>query len=175
MKVKSNWLKKLHLYWLSKLEKTYSDRYYKSIEDLPVLNWWKLHEENDFKWLLKDSNKKITKHSIKIFKSIKSEFVEEFGIDRKYEEYLKKVWKLELIKIDIALSGDKSKKIFADILELEIEDLLNEQETKVHNHGVMHIEKFMGFKLNVKSTTVNEFYSYVKEIEKQLKQQKDNG
>jgi hypothetical protein len=156
---------------LSNYEKRCSNRYYKSIEDLPVYNWWKLHEENDFKYLLRDSNKKVNKYSINIFKSIKDEFVNEFGIDRRYEQYLDKVWKLEMYNIKMALTGDKSDKIFADILEFEIEDLLNEQETKVHNHGVMHIEKYMGFRLDIKTTTVNEFYGYVKEIEKQVKKQ----
>jgi hypothetical protein len=156
---------------LSNYEKRCSNRYYKSIEDLPVYNWWKLHEENDFKYLLRDSNKKVNRYAINIFKSIKDEFVNEFGIDRRYEQYLDKVWKLEMYNIKMALTGDKSDKIFADNLEFEIEDLLNEQETKVHNHGVMHIEKYMGFRLDIKTTTVNEFYGYVKEIEKQVKKQ----
>lgn len=156
---------------MSNYEKRCSNRYYKSIEDLPVYNWWKLHEENDFKYLLKDSNKKVNRYAINIFKSIKDEFVNTFGIDRRYEQYLDKVWKLEMYNIKMALTGDKSDKIFADNLEFEIEDLLNEQETKVHNHGVMHIEKYMGFRLDIKTTTVNEFYGYVKEIEKQVKKQ----
>jgi len=85
------------------------------------------------------------------------------------------VWKLELKNIEIAITGDRSKKIFADILEIQIEDLLNEKEVEVHNHGLMHIEKFMGFRLDVKTTTVFEFYSYVKDIEKQLKHTQNNG
>lgn len=166
--------KKLRLYWLKRLEAKYSNRYYKSIEDLPVLNWWKLHEESDFTWLLKNKNKKVNKYAQKVFKSIKSEFINTFGIDSKYEQYLNKIWKLEAINIDIALSGDRSKKLFANKLELEIEDLLSEQEIKVHNHGIMHVEKFMGFKLDKKTTTVSDFYGYVKEIEKQIKHAKDN-
>lgn len=175
MKANKNLLKRFYHFWLKKLEVKLSDRYYKSIEELPVLNWWKLHEENDFKWLLKNSNKKVNRYALNIFKSVKSEFIDTFGIDKKYEDYLNKVWKLEIKKIDIALTGDKSQKIFADILELEIEDLLNTQEIEVHNHGVMHVEKYMGFKLNTKETTVNEFYSYIKEIEKQLKHAQTNG
>jgi hypothetical protein len=169
MKVRLNWLKKLRHYLSKRLENKLSNRYYKSIEELPVLNWWKLHEENDFKWLLKEPNKKVNRYARKIFKAVKSEFINTFGVDRKYEQYLNKVWELELIKINIALSGDRSKEIFADILQVEIEDLLNEKELDIHNNGVVQIEKYMGFKLNTKETTTYEFYSYVKEIEKQLK------
>ena len=169
-----NWLKKLHLYWLKKLEKRFSNRYYKDIEELPVLNWWKIHETDDLKWLVKNG-KKANIFANKRFKSIKNEFINTFGIDRKYESYLDKVWKLELLNIDIALTGDRSKEMFANIIKVEIEDLLNEEEIKVHNNGVMHVEKFMGFKLDTKTTTVYEFYSYVKEIEKQLKYAKENG
>jgi hypothetical protein len=164
-KALKNWQKKL----LSHLQKKLESRYYDSIETMPVLNWWKIHEENDFKWLLSNEKKKVNRYAQNVFKRVKSEFINEFGIDRKFEQYLDKVWKLELLNIDMALTGDRSKKIFADILELEINDLLNEEEIKVHNHGVIHIEKYMGFKLDVKKTTVYEFYSYVKEIEKQIK------
>ena len=154
---------------LKKLENRYLARYYKSIEDIPVYNWWKLHEENDFKYLLKDSKNKTNNRAEKVVKSIKDEFINTFGVDKKYEEYLNLVWKLEVKKIEIAITGDRSKKIFADMLEIDIEDLLNEKEVEVHNHGLMHIEKYMGFRLDVKTTTVFEFYSYVKDIEKQLK------
>lgn len=142
---------------------------------MPILNWWKLHETSDFKWLLKDDNKKVNRYAEKVAKRVRNEFINVFGLDERYKQYLKKVCKLELYYIDMAITGDRSKKIFADVLELELKDLLTEEEKNVvYNHGVMHIERFMGFKLDVKTTTVYEFYSYVKEIEKQaqyIKQQ----
>lgn len=174
MKVKRNWLKRLYHYWLKSLEYRLSNRYYDGLEDLPVLNWWKLHETEDLKWLVKNG-KKTNLFAVKRFKKIKSDFIDEFGIDKRFSKYLDKIWELELIKIDIAITGDRSQTIFANMLEVEIEDLLNEKEIKVHNHGVMHVEKFVGFKLNTKETTVYEFYSYIKEIEKQLKHAKENG
>jgi hypothetical protein len=133
-----------------------------------------MHEEDDFSWLLKEG-KKVNKYALRCFKKVKAEFIETFGIDKRYEKYLDKVYKLELLRIDMALTGDKSKKIFADILELELEDLLNTDEIKVHNHGIVHVEKYVGFKLNPRITSTYDFYGYVQELEKQVKHAKSNG
>lgn len=163
--------KKFCLLWQQKLK----SRYYNSIEELPVLNWWKLHEEDNLNWLLKNPNKKVNIYAAGILKKVKGEFIDVFGIDEKYKTYLDKIRELELIEINIALGGAKSLKNKANMLEIDLEDLLNKEEIQVHNHGVMHIEKYMGFKLDIKSTTVYEFYSYVKEIEKQIKITQSNG
>lgn len=159
---------------MKKLENSLSDRYYKGLEDLPVLNWWKLHEENDFKWLIRNEKKPNIFAKVR-FKKIKHDFINTFGVDDRYANYLDKLCEIEMLKIDIALNGDRTKEMFVKIAEFELEDMLNEKEAEVYNHGIIHIEKYMGFKLDTNTTTVYEFYSYVKEIEKQLKHVKSNG
>lgn len=152
------------------LEERRSNRYYKSIEDLPVLNWWKLHETKDFIWLLCDKNKKVNKGANKIFKSIKNQFIDEFGIDKKYETYLDMIVKKTLLEIDMVKSKDKSKKIFIDILELEIEDLLTDEEKVVINDkGFSLVSKYIGGSIKIKEVTVWEFYHHIKAIERQVK------
>lgn len=158
---------------LSKLEKSCSNRYFKNLEELPVYNWWKVHDTKDLEWITR-GNKRPKRFAKKRLKKLDNEFIDTFGVNKKYENYLDKLCKLEEIKIDIVLSGDKSKQIFADILELEIGDILKESEGKSHNHGVMGVEKYIGFKLNTRKISTYEFYSYVKEIEKQLIHSKRN-
>lgn len=151
------------------LERRFSSRYYHSINDLPVFNWWKIHEENDFKYLLKNPNKKVNKYAEKVFKSIKSEFINEFGIDRKYEQYIDKVIELTLLNIKIVKGKDKSKKIFADMLELEIKDLLTQEEKIVSkDKGFSAVSKYLGTSIKIKEITIYEFYSHIEAIKRHI-------
>lgn len=135
-----------------------------------MLNWWKLHETNDFKWLLKNEKKKVNRYAQKVFNRIREEFINEFGIDKKYEEYLNKIVKLTLLKIDICLNKNKSKKIFADLLELELEDMLSESEKKIFNdNGFSAVSKYLGTSIKIKEISVYEFYSHIKAIERHAK------
>lgn len=156
---------------LIKLERRYSNRYYKSIEELPVFNWWKLKETKDFKYLLSDSNKKVNRYAVRTFKAIDSEFINVFGVDKRFELYLDKVVKLTLIKSEIARTKDKSKKIFADVLELEIEDMLTKQEVDSFNDkGFSAVSKYLGSSINTKEVTVYDFYSHIEAIKREIKQ-----
>jgi transcriptional regulator CtsR len=164
-----NWLKRLYRYLLNRLERRYSNRYYKSIEDLPVYNWWKIHEENDFKWLLSNPNKKVNRYADKIFKSIKSQFVDEFGIDKRYAKYLDALVKKTLLEIKMVKTKDKSSKIFIDLLETEIIDFLTEDEKKsVSDKGFSIVSKYVGGSIKIKEITVWEFYHHIKAIERQV-------
>lgn len=155
-------------------KKKLQNRYYNDVYELPVLNWWKLHETNDFKWLLKDKNKKVNKYAENKFKAVRSEFIALFGIDKKYEDYLNKLIKLTLLEIDICLNKDKSKKIFADLLELELKDMLNEEEKDAFNdNGFSAVSKFVGGNIKISEISVYEFYSHIKAIERHIKYLKD--
>jgi hypothetical protein len=111
--------------------------------------------------------------AVKLFKKCAKEFYDEFGLDDKFKDYLKKSIELELLNIQVA-KGDKSQQIFADIAKIELEEMTLEMQKKVYNHGVMHVEKYMGFRLDTKTISTYEFYAYVKQIEEDVKQMKNN-
>jgi len=164
-----NLLKRFYQYLSRKLENKSLDRYYTSIEEMPVHNWWKLHEKNDFKQLLKNRKHKLTSRKEDVLDLLQNEFIEVFGIDENYSRYLKKQIEIELLKIKIAKTGDKSHQIFIDMLEVELEDVTKREEGKNLRNNTIAIEKYMGFKLTAKEVTVYEYYSYVKALEKALK------
>ena len=69
-----NLYKKLLQYLSKRLEERSINRYYSTIEDMPVHSWWKIHESGDFKWLLKSKHYKVNdiyKYKIKIKKKWK--------------------------------------------------------------------------------------------------------
>ena len=154
---------------LKKREKPLEDKYYLSIEELPVWNWWKLHEKNDFKQLLKGSNDKIDERVVDVVKELQNEFIETFGIDENYANYLRKQIQIELLKIKILKTGDWIYENDVDILQIELEELTSKEQDKGMNTATISVEKWMGFKLDIKKISTFEYYSYIKAIEKAVK------
>lgn len=162
-------LKRFYQWYLKRLEKPLEDKYYLSIEELPVYNWWKLHERNDFNQLLKRGKDKIDDRVVKIAKDLQAEFITTFGIDENYAQYLRKQIEIELLKINQLKTGDRFNETLIEILEVELQDLTSKEEDKGYNSNNIAIEKFMGFKLDTKIVSTFEYYSYIKAIEKAVK------
>ena len=72
-------LKKFYHWLFKKQEKLLSDKYYCSIEELPVYNWWKLHEKNDFKQVLRSQKDELDDRAIELIKELQNEFISTFG------------------------------------------------------------------------------------------------
>ena len=161
--------RKFYQWLLKKLEKPLEDKYYLSIEELPVWNWWKLHEKNDFKQVLRRSKGKLDKRVVDVVKELQNEFIQTFGIDENYANYLRKQIQIELLKIKILKTGDRIYENDVDILEIELEELTSKEQDKALNSATISVEKWMGFKLDVKKISTFEYYSYIKAIEKAVK------
>lgn len=142
------------------------DKYYISIEELPVYNWWKLHEKNDFKQVLRNEKDNIDGRVVEVVKELQNEFIAIFGIDENYAAFLRKQIQIELLKIRVVKTGDRSLENQIDILEIELEELTNREEDKGLNTATIAVEKWMGFKLDTKKISTFEYYSYIKAIEK---------
>ena len=102
-------------------------------------------------------------------KDLQNEFIATFGIDENYASYLRKQIEIELLKIKMVKTKDRSLETMIDILEIELQDVTNKEQSKSLNDNTIAVEKYMGFKLSVKEVTVFEYYSYIKAIEKALK------
>ena len=146
-------------------EKKCLRNYYKSIKETPIFNWFEFQDTNDFSFLLKKG--KVNKHKFKAFRMLQNEFIEVFGFDPKALELFRKKIDLQIMKNDIALTGDKSNQMFVDMLEIEIvESSPKDDEERNYLESVIAVEQMMKFKLNLKETTVFEFYSYIKQLKK---------
>jgi flagellin-specific chaperone FliS len=166
---------------LERLERLFLKAYHRSIEDLPVWNWWNIHKEGDYKFLIKKywgvlsfitPRKLKIKLFNKVFEELQSEFIDTFGIDKNYAQYLRKKVEIELLKIKVAKTGDLSHGFMIDVITEELNMYLNKETGGNFNQGVIAIEKYMGFRLVVKLTSVFEYYSYVKSIELAIKSSK---
>lgn len=144
---------------------------YRSIEELPIYNWFKIQNTNNLGWLNKgiDSpEKEISEELIKVWDGIFSEFIDTFGIPEKLKEILELKRDIQCLQWEMLITDDGSLETFIDIKQYELE-----QKTKVEgksskiNEAKVYLEKFMGFRINEREITVKEYYEYMQVLNKE--------
>lgn len=136
--------------------------FYNSIDDIPVYNWFKCIEKSEFQYVLKEPGE-LTDQCKEAFDILYCEFIDRYGINENLAEIIRLQNKILINKIDLALTGDKGIEMFIEIDELELKNLLYTKHTK-QNSAKIAIEKYMGIRIDLKVTTVTEYYDYLEEL-----------
>lgn len=140
--------------------------YYDSIEELPLVNWWKFNETKDVKYFLKvysDVNTAKLLLLETIYGKLMDEYTKEFGINEHLLLVLEKQIDIAKLKADF-MNGN------GIITSIEVaESELTELVRGVNGMGFYEVkailEKQMGFRIDPYITTVIEYYSYIKLID----------
>lgn len=149
-------------------------RYYKSIDEMPIYNWFRLQETNDIKFVMKCKKALSKKQFAEIEKAVKdmqAEYIDVFGINDQYKNYLELIRSIRILEIERAVTGDKIKTTFIEIKKVELNNLLKQMQGGQINTVTVHAEKYMGFKLNLKELSVREFYTIIEEMKREHKTQ----
>jgi hypothetical protein len=152
--------------------------HYKSISDLPIYNWFKIHETNDLKYLLIAPSKvgfRRSKELNEAFSLIYDEFIDTFGVSDDLRKITELRRDIRILEIDMYLENDLSKETFIDIKKAEIDAIINSKEKDRLNDVKGYVEKYMGFHLDERTTTVKDYYTYIKIMSDEAKKQPKNG
>jgi hypothetical protein len=138
---------------------------YESIEDFPVYNWFKCIETKDYSCCL--MNVKQYKPTLLVkceeqFNKLYLEFIDTFGISKDLREIIELQKQILALKIELKL-GKRTAQTFLTIKELELDEKMETEKPKTNLHKVA-IEKYLGFRLNLKEVTVKEYYNYLEAI-----------
>jgi hypothetical protein len=152
--------------------------FYTSIDELPIYNWWKIHESGDMLQLIKSKGKATNAKLAEVWSRLYDEFIDTFGINEDFRQYLELKREIEILKIDLIVDGDGSIQTFIEIKEFEMSQVFNKETKTNYNEVKVYVEKYMGFRLDVKTTSTRDYYTYLKAIEKEAKKsvkQQGNG
>ncbi len=144
------------------LRKNWERRYYNHIDELPVYNWWRIHQTNDYSFLLLKPGSYGSQYLMSVlWKKLYDQYFEKFGLGENFIATLEKKKEIALLKCERWITSDKSLETFIKVAEVELEEMqsLNAGdflETKAY------IEKVLNFQINMKQTSVSEFYTYLK-------------
>lgn len=148
--------------------------HYTSIDDMPILNWRKINETNDLKWMFPNGKGVVTtenKLALSLaFEKIKNEFIDTFGVGADFKRIMQIKIEIARWKIRMALEQDSSHINFIEVLEIELNKILSEAAGKNgFSQLKAHLDRFMGFRILEKRVSIKDFYNYV-ELMKESKQ-----
>ncbi len=104
------------------------------------------------------------------FKLIYNEYLKEFGLDKRYKKYLEIQRKKALLQAQYIISGDRFKLTEIEIEDTKLKDLeIHFGDGKSIEVILMHLGMHLGYKLDIKTTTVKEYFIILNEYGKSNK------
>lgn len=157
---------RFYQFLLRKRDEFYLGKYYQSIDELPMWNWVRVYEQKDYRYLLK-KGKKVDRFADVAYLKMQDELVDQHGVGDLFLKILRMKIKISLMQADQVLSGDRTSEIKVKILEDKIKEMeVGFKDVNIFQ-TVISLEKVMGFKMDLKTLTVGEFYKYAKFVSKQ--------
>lgn len=151
--------------------------YYKSLDEMPIANWFKIQQTNDLKYLLVKTRKVSTKEVSELEKGLKklsNEYIDTFGISDEYRQILELSRDIEVLKIDFILTQDRSLLTMIEIKKDQLKAISKSNNKSDLNKLKMHVNKFMGYSVDMNKTSVKEFYTYLEGLKEEAKQRSSN-
>ena len=129
-----------------------------SIDNMPIALFDSILKTGNYSLLegVKESEKE--KQWIKVF----DEYLVEFGINEAYKKYLQLQSEAIDLYNDAYNKGQKYKATLAEVKTRQAEEALIDTKGGSFDLSVAMVSKFMGFRVDPKTTTVKEFYYYLK-------------
>jgi hypothetical protein len=141
------------------------EKYYQSIEEIPLFNWQKCLE-GDVKYVNLETKEDSSNQEA--FTKLYDEFLQKRGVNKEYKKYLDILKKKALLQCEFLITKDDFK-----LTEIEIQDakIVSLQKTSEEGLSIdktlIYLGKWLGYRLDWKIISVSEFYSILEEYEKQ--------
>ena len=182
-RIYQRFLKKLDLYLVKKLEVKFLQKQlefaeknlYKGIDDMPIFNWHYLNKNNDLSWLYISKPKGKKRHTLFLkyqLKKISDELVDVFGFTKEAKEYYQLLIDIEVLKIDLLLTKDKSIQTDIEIKEFKVSELsksVTNQRDYFFSNKIAIEEHLLKSQINLRTTTMREYYEYIFELKRRNK------
>ena len=140
---------------------------YNTIQELPLINWWRFNETKDVKYFLKKYSEVSVGKLLQlegIYTKLMDEYTQEFGINEHLLLVLEKQIDIAKLKADFML-GAAANITLIEVAELELTALVRGVKGMGFHEVKAILEKQMGFRIDPYVTTVMEYYSYIKLID----------
>lgn len=145
--------------------------YFKSIDEMPIYNWFKLQESNDLTYLLKVQRKCSRRDIFTLqtaLQDMTNEYIDTFGINEDYKKILELKRDIFIKEAQLAITGERINNTFINVLKGELKIALSKSQKSDTVDVSVHVSKYMGYRIDMKNTSVKEFYSILFHIKKEV-------
>ena len=140
----------------------YRNDWWGTIEEMPIYNWIKICETGDLKYIYKKGGRVSEKTALH-WLDLQQQYIDEFGLDEDYKKQLRIIKELTRLNCDYVLKRDRFLLNLIKIKEAEL-NTVNIQKAYGFYQIKDYVEKYKGFKVDPKKTTVIEWFYALKNM-----------
>ncbi len=155
---------------LKKYEKKYSDKCYTSVEDIPILNWWKFHETGDYSYVLKEKHvvEEIVKPILREkWDIVYDTYIARFGFAPELMAIHNQEKKIAKLKAQRMATGNRKLNTDIKVEEHILQEMRKMPQQKADFYEIKAVvEQARGIALDAKVVTAAEFFTYLALLKK---------
>ncbi len=142
---------------------------------MPLENWIKITEDGDHRYVCKDPDNVHGVDIAEAWYKINDEYIERYGLGKLYMRLLQKMKEKALLQLDYVESRDRFKLTEISLAEAEMMSMMsNKGEGIGVREALIHLSKYMGYRLDPQEVTVSEFFNIRDKHGKENKQKRDS-
>ena len=139
-----------------------------SIDELPAFNYFKISDTSEYGYLFKKFKKVEPSERIaSVWYSIQDQLHEEFGVNESFKDYVKLLKSLIDKRADvIETKGAPQRKaeMFLKMAEADMKAFIEGGEGGSLSESKVLVDKYMGYRIDLKKTSIQEFMSYIEAV-----------
>lgn len=152
---------------LGKHTSTISERYYESINEMILDNWFRCQDGN-IQYCRKNIKKGSKEEDERQWIKLQDEYLKVFGLQEDYSKFLKLQIDKAKAELDYIISNDRFKLNKISQIEAKIQLLTSSSETGLSVQKVLNsLSKMQGYKMTIFNTTVNEYFELIDTLQKE--------
>jgi hypothetical protein len=141
---------------------------YKDINELPVVNWFKVHKDASYELLLRDKvemNGEIEDELFLLWDVLNNQYIERFGLSPEYEAELDIRDQIAIYQADRIINNDNYFNTLIAVEKQKLKSLIGESgKAQGYEKTLMRMSRVIGFKLDSRDMTTEQYYSYLHEL-----------
>ena len=164
------------------LLKYYHPKCHRSIDTLPIYYWQKIHENGNLSYLMISKTihievkepRFIQKYLLSIvWRKMYDEMISRFGFSEEFLEVFRKEKEITIMKANMIIKNDMTKKTFIEIAEIELDGLMEQIDRFSGNitfdESIAMLSSHIGFRLNPYECTTAEYFGHMKAAKRNSK------
>jgi hypothetical protein len=126
---------------------------------MPLDNWIRITEDGEYKYVCKDPENTRGVNLEEAWYKVNDEYIQRYGLGDLYMRMLKKMKEKALLQLDYIETRDRFQLNLIELAEGELRAMLSNRGEGIGiREALVHLSKYMGFRLNPKEVTVSEFF-----------------
>jgi hypothetical protein len=141
--------------------------FYESIEEIPLYNWAKINEGN-LKFILLKIDTEVNELQLsEAWEKLYDDYIVKRGLSKHYQKLLTLMKQKTVLECDYIITGELFKLTEIEIQEEKLREMIQKDAVDISiEKTLIYLSKWIGYRLDWKVITLNEYYLILEEYGK---------